>query len=47
MTKLQLLLYQKSSEWPVALFKQTTLEMVQMEQADESAQEPQTVEYIV
>ena len=47
LAKLLLLLYQKRSEWPMALCKQTTLEMVQIEQADESAQKTHMVAYIV
>ena len=47
LAKLLLLLYQKRSEWAVAICKQTNREMVQMEQADEFVQEPQMVEYIV
>lgn len=47
MAKLLLLLYQKISQRPVALCKQTIGEMVQMEQADEFVQEPQMAEYVV
>ena len=44
MAKLLRLLYQKRYEQPMALCKQTTGEMVQMEQADEFVQEPQMAE---
>ena len=47
LAKLLLLLYQKRSEWAVALCEQATGEMVQMEQADEFVQEPQMAAYIV
>jgi hypothetical protein len=47
MAKLLLSLYQKRSERPLALCEQTIGEMVQMEQADELAQEPQMAQYVV
>jgi hypothetical protein len=47
LAKLLLLLYQKRSERPLALYEPTIGKMVQMEQADELTQEPQMAEYFV